>query len=87
MREDEVIMIADSKDFRYEVELKHSPGFGFSTAYYKGSIIGQVQLYRVSKPYSDDDREWEMYEERFLEWRDEILTNMNPICKQHFDNQ
>lgn len=83
----ETIKVADSKDFVYEVDLEHSPHLGFTTAYYRGSIIGQCELGRILQPQSDDDREWEEYQERFAEWRDEILTNLKPTCKSYFDKQ
>lgn len=85
--EEETITIHDSKDFHYEVTVKHFPHFGFSTAYLRDRIIGQVELHKIHKPYSDHDREWEEWEERFAEWRDEILKNLRPICKQYIDRE
>lgn len=86
-RKEENIKITDNKGFVYQVLLKHSPHFGFSTAYYGGDIIGQVELGKIHEPLGDDDREWEMYEERFAEWTDEIKYNIEFICKDYFNNK
>lgn len=37
-------------------------------------------------PQSDDDREWEEYNERLGEWMDENDANITPACKEYFDN-
>lgn len=87
MNKKETIKVEDSKGFIYEVDLEHSPHFGFTTAYYRGRIIEQCDSYRILEPTGDDDREWEIYEERAAEWRDEILSNIKPRCKEHFDRQ
>lgn len=69
-------------NFLYDVDIEHSPHFGFSTAYYRGHILAQCELGRIVEPLGDDDKEWEMYEERYSEWRDEILTNLKRICAE-----
>lgn len=81
----ETIKILDKYGFVYEILIEHSPHFGFSTAYFNETIIGQVQLGRILQPTSDDDREWELYEERFSEWSDEIKSNLIPMCKAFFN--
>lgn len=87
MQEQENFKVVDTKGFHYEVTLKHSPQWGFSTAYYAGRVIAQVDLGGAPrKPMSDDDGEWERYEERFSEWTDEIKYNMTPKCVDYFDN-
>jgi hypothetical protein len=83
----EKIVVADKQGFRYEVAIEHKPHFGFSTAFYEGSIIGQVELGRILEPFGDDDREWEMYEESFGEWTDEIKANLIPMCEQYFNSK
>lgn len=81
----EKLKIIDSKGFHYEVVIEHQPHHGFSNALYLDRIIGQVELNKLREPFSDDDAEWEAYEERFGEWKDEILVNMARICKSYFD--
>lgn len=81
----ESIKVYDNRQFVYEVTLEYKPHFGFSTAFYDGQIIADVELYRITQPMSDDDREWEMYEERFAEWTDEIKVNIIPKCENHFN--
>lgn len=84
----EIITVHDRLGFHYEVTIDHSPQFGFSTAYYQGRIIGQVEFGgRLYKPMSDDDREWEEYQERYAEWRDEIKTQMHYVCAEHFNRE
>lgn len=83
----EDIKITDRMGFIYSVRIEHTPHHGFSTAYYEGRIIGQCELGRILEPFSDDDREWEMYEELFGEWRDSINSNLTLECKQYFNNQ
>lgn len=82
----ENIKVNDSCGFHYEVELVHQPHFGFSNALYQGGVIAQVQLGRITEPFSDSDREWEEYEQRFSEWTDEIKINITPQCVQYFDS-
>jgi hypothetical protein len=73
------------KGFIREVNIEHSPHHGFSTAYYKGSIIAQAELGKIREPIGDDDREWEMYEERFDEWRGDMLTILKNNCTIYFN--
>lgn len=64
------VKVYDKLGFYYEGEIHHSPWFGFSTLYYYGEIIGQVDCYKLLSPFGDDDREWETYWERYGEWSD-----------------
>lgn len=79
--------VRDSRDFRYEVQLEHSPHFGFSTAYYNGRVIAQCDFQKLHEPYSDDDREWEWYEQKLGEWKDEVKSNLQRSCREYFDNK
>ncbi len=83
----ELITVYDNRGFRYEVELEHRPQFGISYAYYNGSIIGDVQLGRILPPSSDDDAEWERYDEMYGEWKDDIKSTMQRYCKTYFSNK
>lgn len=83
---DELVKVNDQHGFHYEVLVRHSPHLGFSTAYYNGRIIGQVELGRILEPIGDDDREWEMYHERLAEWKDEIKVNLIPKLENHFNH-
>jgi hypothetical protein len=87
MNYERIIKISDSKGFVYEVQVKHSPGFGFSTAYYYGRIIAQVDEYKLRSPFGDDDREWEEYQERLYEFMDQAEADITPSCKEYFDKQ
>lgn len=78
--------VVDNRGFVYYIELEHKPHFGFTSAFYNGQIIGQVELGRILQPLSDNDNEWEQYEQRFSEWTDEIKLNMKTICENYFNN-
>lgn len=76
MKATETLKVYDHLRFHYEVTLEHFPHLGFSQAKYRGSILHQVELGRILEPISDDDREWETYQDRFAEWKDEIKLCM-----------
>lgn len=77
--------VVDSKGFHYEVEVDHSPSFGLSTAKYLGRIISVIDSGRICAPSSDDDREHEEYEERVAQMMDQNESDLQPACKQYFD--
>jgi hypothetical protein len=81
----ENIRIVDKYGFCHGVELEHKPHFGFSTAVHNGKIIAQVENGRIQEPLSDDDYEWELYEEKFIEWSGEIKTNIIRDCEKYFN--
>lgn len=84
---EEVLCVTDKNGFGHGIELKHFPQHGFSTAYHNGSIIAQVELGgRMHEPMGDDDKEWEVYDERLEDWKCEIRTNIISKCKEHFNN-
>jgi hypothetical protein len=85
MNTKEEIKIANKRGFYYEVELHYKPHLGFTIAKYCDSIIGLVELNRLFEPSSDDDLEWECYNELFNEWCDEMKTNLIPICSDYFN--
>lgn len=86
-RTKENIRVHDSRDFHYEVQVEHTPHFGFSTAYYNGRVIAQADYQKLHEPYSDDDAEWEWYEQKLEEWKDEVKSNLQRSCCEYFDNQ
>lgn len=87
MNNEEILKIYDSKRFHYEVLLKYYPNLGFSIIYYNNVIIGTVDLYKIHKPISDIDYEWERYEEIYCEWKDEVKLNATNVCKKYFDSK
>lgn len=87
MNNQEILKVEDKNGFIYEVSLQHRPHLGYSSAFYKGNLIEVIQLGRILQPTGDDDREWEMYEERYSEWTDEIKVNIIPICKNYFNKK
>lgn len=82
---EETIKVPDVKGFVYEVLLRHSPHLGFSTAYYSQNIISQVELNKIHEPTSDNDAEWERYNELFSEWRDEAILNLTKGSQTYFN--
>lgn len=85
MKQQETIKVNDRLDFHYEVELHHHPELGYSTAYHRGERIADTEAYKIHEPLTDDDREWEMYQDRFGEWRDQVLSRLKPYCVEHFN--
>lgn len=83
--QDEKIKVEDKHGFIYEVVVKHQPQHGFSAAYYNDTIIGTVEYGRLHQPQSDDDSEWEEYEERFSEWTDGAISDLQHKCKGYFN--
>jgi polyphosphate kinase 2 (PPK2 family) len=81
-----IMKVYDSNEFYYEVYVTHSPSFGLSTANYLGRIISVVQHYKLAEPDSDNDAEWEEYDERFAEYMDEAESDLYPACKEYFDH-
>jgi len=81
------IRVRDSKGFHYEVTVDHAPHLGFSTAYYMGRVIAQVDEGKLSKPYSDDDREWEKYEESLVTYMEKAEIDIIPGCVKYFDEK
>ena len=53
------IKITDGRGFIYDVLVKHTPQFGFSTAYYYEHIIAQCEYGCINPHMGDNDREWE----------------------------
>lgn len=88
MSDKEPIRVNDNRGFIYNVTIEYFPQYGFSQAITEnGRIIGQVELNKLREPHSDDDREWEHYEEQLDYWRNEMKTNLIPICESHFNNK
>lgn len=82
------LKVYDRLGFHYEVTVKHDPWIGISIAYYDDDIIASREYGRsLCPPQSDDDREWEDYEQRLHELADEIETDLGPMCKEYFGLQ
>lgn len=84
---EKIINVADDRDFRYEVEIKHTPHHGFSTAYYNGTIVAQREYNKMHQPLSDNDADWEMYQERLDEWTDAAESDLTGMCKGYFNKR
>lgn len=82
----EQVSIRCDKGFVYEVELRYQPYFGLVFAYYREQIIANVEYWRITQPMSDNDQEWERYEESLLEFSDMAKTDLLPKCKEYFNN-
>jgi len=83
----ENIKVTDKRGFHYEITLYYRPYLGFTNALYNGQIIGQVELGRIVEPQSDDEFDWERYEEKFAEWTDAIKVDIIPMCEEYFNNK
>jgi len=83
----ENIKVTDNHGFYYEVRLEHCPRHGFTSALYRGTVIAQVNLNKLSEPWGDNDTEWERYEQLLGEWVDEIKVNIIPMCRDYFNRK
>lgn len=83
----DTVKIYDKWNFIYNVIIKHYPVTGISIAYYDDQIIASRQYGRMLPPISDNDREWEEWEERFIEWAEAAILDLQYDCTQHFNNK
>ncbi|MDH6358956.1 hypothetical protein [Parabacteroides sp. PF5-9] len=82
----ETIKVYDRYGFVYEVVLEHKPHFGFTSALYNDTVIAQVENGKIHEPLSDDDLEWERYEDLYAEWTDVVKANISIECEVYFNN-
>lgn len=80
------IRVSDKHDFHYEVEILFYPHFGFANAIYKGRVISQRDSYKLHPPYSDDEGEQEDFDEKLIEWMQEVEVDLRASCGQYFNN-
>ena len=83
----EEIKVVDKLGFIYRVNVIHNPDVGLSRAYYNEERIADRNSYAIREPFSDSDHDWEMYHERFSEWRDAAISDLQYSCKNYFDNK
>jgi len=81
----EKIKVTDSRGFHYDVEIRYEPHFGLAFAYFNESIIADVQYGRITQPISDDDSEWDRYQESCVEFSQMVKSDLCPKCKNYFD--
>lgn len=83
----EQIRVSDKHGFIHDVTLEHKPHFGFSSAISGSEVIAQVENGKIHEPLSDDDLEWERYEELYGEWTDEVKTTIVLECENYFNTK
>lgn len=81
------LTVFDKNEFRYLLLIDHFPHLGFSNVSYNGDIIGQPSIGKLRTPVSDDDKQWEEWDERFSEWKDEIKVNAKRMGEEHFNKK
>lgn len=80
------LSIVDNHGFNYKVLVKHFPHIGISLAYYNDVIIAQYEYGIYHTPITDDDAEWEQYEEKFFEGiGGEALERLELQCVKYFN--
>lgn len=79
------ITITDKHGFIKKIVVKHNPTIGISIAYHDDNRIASREYGIMHPPMSDDDREWEQWEERFRERCDGIISDLNLECKMYFN--
>jgi len=80
------LQINDSKDFRYIFEAEYWPHLAVAHLMYEGSNIYSTTLNKLLEPHTDDDRDWEHYEERLSEWIDEADDRLIRAGKEYLSN-
>lgn len=73
--------------FVHEVDIKYHPHLGVCIAYYKEERIAERMYSAIREPFSDNEREWERYEELFGEWSDAAKWDLSIECRLYFDKQ
>lgn len=82
----DIVTVVCKHGFVYQVDVEHSPELGISIAYYKCQPISHFQYGRWLLPRSDDDREWEEFQERFFEGPGgDSLAHFELDCKPYFN--
>lgn len=79
------LYISDKLEFQHGILIDYKPHLGFSNVLYRGEIIKQIELGRITEPIGDNDEEWERYAEILSEWKDEIDSNVINFCKEYFN--
>jgi hypothetical protein len=81
------IKVSDSRGFVYNCKVEHHPDIGTSIAYYNDHRISQMEYGIFRPPLSDDDAEWEEYQERFFEGiGGEKNQQLEYQCTEYFNN-
>lgn len=81
------IKVHDKHNFYVEVTVNHYLSSGISMAIYEDSIIASFEYGKLSQPISDDDMEWEVYEQRCNEFADEVEANIYPTLVDYFNSE
>jgi len=81
----EIINVTDKYGFIHHVNVNHSPAVGISIAYYDGNMIASVEYGNLHEPATDNDGEWERYEEELQAWKETAETNLIPKCEEYFN--
>ncbi len=79
------IKIIGKGGFVYYVTIKHYPLIGLSIAYLKDLRIASREYGRMLPPMSDDDKEWEEWEERFKGLGDAAISDLQLDCQEYFN--
>lgn len=79
------VTITDTYGFVHRVSFSHYPTIGLTIAYIGDVRIASREYGKMSQPTSDDDGEWEEWEERFREWTDEIISDLKLECELYFN--
>lgn len=83
----ENMKVTDRMGFVHEIQIKHDPDIGLSRAFHDDMMIASREYGSMREPLSDNEREWERYEELFGEWSDAAKVDLSIACKFHFDKK
>ena len=62
----------------FEVNIAFNPAIGVSTALLDGKIIEQVFTSILDEPNTDNDKDWEIYDDRLSDWKEYAILKMKP---------
>ncbi len=84
----DVLNIMDKHGFHYACTVHHHPDVGVSILYHDDDRIDQMEYGVHRPPQSDDDREHEEYQERFMEGiGGDAMVHFERTGKEYFDRK
>lgn len=84
----DTLKIVDNHGFYHQVNIEHHPEVGVSIAYLRGTRISQFKYGRWFLPRTDDDDEWEQFEDRFREGiGGDALSFFEVDCEDYINSQ
>ena len=81
----EIIDIKYAFGFFHEIEVKYFPTLGYVDAIFEGRNISSLSFNKLHPPFTEDEREWEKYEQDLEDWIMEVKPYIISECKNYFN--